>query len=159
MNDVEKARGQKHIASASSRTLSASKTAAQIAAAWDEFGFLPPDLVSACAALVKRYHNQRAQPSKSPVEVVWCSDADELLRRHQALRTLFWRACRTRRAKPAEEMQQGVTALILACETLVQDEAGWGARYPKARASALQLFAKVSRRRPWLMETYGGPLL
>jgi hypothetical protein len=159
MNDVEKDRGQKHIASASSRTVSASKAAAQVAAAWDEFGFLPPELVSACGALVKRYHAQRAQSAKSPVEVVWCSDADELLRRHRALKILFWRACRTRRAKPAEEMQQGVTALILACETLVQDEAGWGARYPKARASALQVFARVSNHRPWLMETYGVPLL
>jgi hypothetical protein len=151
--------GQKRIAGASSRTLSASKAAARFAVAWNEFGFLPPELVSACGVLVERYHAQQAQPCKWPVEIVWRSDADELLRHHRALKTLFDRGCRTRRANLAKELQEHVAALILACETLVQDEAGWGARYPEARASAVQLFAKVSDRRPWLMETYGCPAL
>lgn len=159
MTDVASGRGQRRVAPASSRTLSASKAAAQVAAARDEFDFLPSELVCACGALIGRCHAQRAQPCNSPVEVVWSSDADELLRHQRALKTLFRHACRTRRAKRAKELQENVAALILACETLAQDEAGWGARYLKARASALQVFAKVSDRRPWLMETYGFPPL
>jgi len=157
--DVGSAGGQKRIAGASSRTLSASKGAARITLAWNEFDFLPPELVSACGALVERYHAQQVQSCKWPVEIIWRSDADELLRHHRALKTLFDRACRTRRAKLANELQEHVAALILACETLVQDKAGWGARYPEARASAVELFANVSDSRPWLMETYGCPAL
>jgi hypothetical protein len=159
LKDVGNAGGQKRNALASNRTLSASKAAAQIAAAWDEFGFLPPELVSACGVLVECYHVRQEHLCKGPVEVVWRSDADELLRYSRALKTLFGRACKTRGAQAAKKVQHNVAALILACEVLVQDEDGWAARYPKARESALQVFAKVSVSRAWLMETYGCPVL
>lgn len=156
--DVENAGGGKRVARASSRgALSVKKAAAQIAAAWDEFGFLPPELVSACGLLVQRYHAHQAQPGDSVVKTVWLSDADELLRHHRALKILFGRACRTRRVKPAKERQETVAALILACETLVQDEAGWGRRFPEAKQKAEQLLAKVSKRRAWLIDRYGYP--
>jgi hypothetical protein len=156
---VESAVGHKPAARASSRTLSASKAAAQVAVAWDEFRFLPPELVSACGVLVERYHARQEHPCKGPVEVVWRSDADQLLRYSRALKTLFGLACKTRRAQPAKKLQHDVAALILAGEVLVQDDVGWGARYPKARENAQQIFAKVSVSRAWLMETYGCPVL
>lgn len=159
MTGVASGRRQRRVAPASSRTLSALKAAAQVAAASSGLDFLAPALVSACGTLVRRYHAQQAQPSNSPLEVVWGSDADELLRHQRVLKTLFWHACRTRRAKPAKKLKENIAALILACETLSQDEAGWGARYLNARASALQVFAKVSNRRSWLMETCGVPPL
>lgn len=156
---MKRAGGGKAIARASSRTLGASKVAARIAGARAQFGFLPPELISACGLLVQHYHRYHQQPSCSAIELVWLSDAHELLRQHEALRTVFEHACRTRRAKPAKERQETVAALILACETLAQDEKGWGARYPEARRSAMQFFAKVSDSRPWLIETYGYPAL
>jgi hypothetical protein len=150
--DVESDDRGKRTARAPSRTFN-------IGSAWDEFDFLPPELVSACGVLVKRYHAQQAQLCKWPVEIVWRTHADELLRQNRTLRALFVRACRTRRSKPAKERQQNIAALILACETLVWDESGWGARFPEAKQKAEQLFGKVSKRRAWLSETYGWPAM
>jgi len=155
---VENAGGSKPSPRASGRTLGASKTAAKITAAWSEFGFLPPELFSACRALVERYH-ARPQPCKSPAEIVWRSDAWALLRLHSGLRVLFVQACNTRKAKPAKERQENVAALILACEGLVRDFDGWGAQFPDAKLQAERLFAGVSRNRNWLMDTYGYPTL
>ena len=157
--DVKSAGEGKDTPQTSGRTLSTSRTAPRIVGAWAQFQFLPSELVSACGLLVQRYHDCRPQSCYSVVEIVWLSAAHELLQDHQALRTVFEHACTTRNAKPAKQRQRAVAASILACEALLQDEVGWGARYPEARERAMQLFAKVSNRRPRLMETYGYPAL
>ena len=127
------------------------------AAASGEFGFLPSELVSACASLVKHYHAEQLQPWKWPIEIVWRSDACVLLRHHSGLRALVEEACKTRRARPAKERQRRFAALILACEILARDLGGWGAQFPEAKHRAEKLFAEVPRNRGWLVDTYGYP--
>jgi hypothetical protein len=138
--------------------LSGSKAAAKVAAAWNEFAFLPPELFSACRVLVEHYHARQPASCKSPVEVVWRSDASELLRLHGGMKMLFKQACRTRRAKPAKERQENVAALILACETLVRGLGGWGEQFPEAKQQAEKLLGAVSERWVWLIDTYGYPI-
>lgn len=88
---------------------------------------------------------------------MWQADAHELLQAYPALKAAFEYACRTRQAKPAKEGQERVAAIILACETLLRDPSGWGARFSEARGTVVQLFAKVSDGRRWLIEIYGYP--
>jgi hypothetical protein len=149
--------GGKRTARSPSGTLNAANAAANTTATSDEFGFLPPDLISPCRELVKRYHAGEPQPWKWPVEIFWRADACVLLRHHSGLRTLFEQASRTRRAKPAKERQWHVVALVLACEILVRDLGGWSAQFPDAKRRAEKLFAEVSTDRGWLVDTYGYP--
>jgi hypothetical protein len=143
-------------APASSRTLSASKAQKRLAYATEQLKFVPDELIAACLVLIERYHAR--EPFVSAADVVWRSHAQELLRAHRALRTLFKQACRTRRAKPAKERQEQVAALILACEILVRDFGGWSAHFPEAKQKAKQLFAPVSKPRVLVINTYGYPI-
>lgn len=148
--------GKTRAAPSSSRRVSVEREQKRLAQAIEQFKFVPDALIAACRVLIKRYHAR--EPCVSAADVVWRSDARELLQHHRGLRTLFRQACKTRRANSAKEQQQQVAALILACEILTRDVGGWSAQFPEAKQKAQQLSAAASEKREWLVETYGYPI-
>ena len=129
----------------------------RVADAREQFEFVPSELVAACLLLIQRYH---ARPEAgTAADTVWKSDAREMLQHNAALGILFKYACGARGAKQARRQQEAFAALILAFETLVSDLGQWSGRFPEAKHKAEELVGKVPRRRRWLVDTYGYPLL
>jgi hypothetical protein len=117
------------------------------------FRFVPTELAAECRLLVKRYHAKHGY-SCLP-DILWRSEAGELIERNRPLRKVFQKACKRRRAKQADDALMSIAAIVLSLEVLARDWAGWGRRFPDAKQKAASLLGDLMlSRQIWLMQTY-----
>jgi hypothetical protein len=115
-----------------------------------EFSFVPEELAIKCGNLVNSYHALYGC-TRLP-DMLWHTDARELIDRHEVLRPILKHASKKRNAKRANNSLHAVAALIVALEVLIRDLAGWGTRFPDAQKKANKLLdVSPFRPRVWLV--------
>jgi hypothetical protein len=122
------------------------------------FPFLPGELTTNCRGLIESYHAIHGYAGFS--DMLWHSDARDLIENHCDLARVFRSASKSRGAKRANESFLVIATLVVSLEILVRDFAGWGTRHPapKREAEALMGGRPLSERN-WLMDRYLYPQL
>ena len=122
------------------------------------FRFVPHELTLKCRSLIESFHAIYGYVSLP--DMLWLSDAREIIERHAALMQMFKKASRSRGAKRANESFLTIATAVVALEVLARDFAGWGKRFPAAKRDAEKLLGDLSQRqRTWLMDLYLYPPL
>ena len=122
------------------------------------FQFVPKDLSAKCRRLIESYHAIYGYVGLP--DMLWLSDARELIESHDDLALLFKKAPKSRGAKRANESFLSIATTIVSLEVLARDFAGWGRRFPEAKHEAENVLGALpSRRRTWLMDLYLFPPL
>jgi hypothetical protein len=122
------------------------------------FRFVPGELASKCRSLIESYHGIYGYVGLP--DMLWLSDARDVIECHSELAEVFKKASRSRGAKRANDSFLRIATAIVALEVLARDFAGWGTRFPTAKRAADKLFGEEPlRRRTWLMDLYLYPPL
>jgi hypothetical protein len=123
-----------------------------------DFSFLPTDLTGKCRTLIESYHAMHGFAGLP--DMLWTSEARDIIGGDRDLRVDFKRACKSRGARRANDSFVAIAAIVVSLEVLARDFAGWGKRFPsaKSRAEAL-LRARPSAQRVQLMDLYLYPSL
>jgi len=122
------------------------------------FRFVPRELAVQCRKLVESYHAIHGY-ARLP-DMLWHSDARDVIERHRDLTKIFKSASRSRCAKRADELFLLIATAIVSAEILARDFAGWGKRFPAAKREAEELLVDVpQRQRVWFMDKYLYPSL
>jgi hypothetical protein len=138
---------------ASSDTLPAAEAGAAPGAS---FRFIPRELVTKCRRLIESYHAIYGYVGLP--DMLWLSDAREIIERDRELTRIFRRAARSRAAKRANDSFLQIATTIVALEVLARDFSGWGKRFPAAKHQAEKILGGLPQlRRTWLMDFYFFP--
>jgi hypothetical protein len=122
------------------------------------FQFLPKELTVKCRKLIESYHAMYGYVGLP--DMLWLSDARDVIECHSELTQIFKKASKARGAKRANDTFLLVVTLIVAVEVLARDYIGWGKRFPAAQREAEKLLGDFSTRlRTWLMDLYLYPPL
>jgi hypothetical protein len=115
--------------------------------------FLPDELAARCGKLLESFHAMHGY-SALP-DMLWHSDARDIIECHRDLTQVFRKACKSRCAKRANQSFLRLATAIVSLEVLIRDFAGWGQRYPAARREAELLLGEfLMAQRNWLMDKY-----
>ncbi len=122
------------------------------------FQFIPKDLATKCRKLIESYHAMYGFVGLP--DMLWLSDARDVIECHDELKQLFKKASRSRGAKRANGSFLSIATTIVALEVLARDYASWGKCFPSAKAEAERLLSEVPLRpRTCLMDLYLYPPL
>jgi hypothetical protein len=122
------------------------------------FQFLPKELIGKCRRLIESYHAMYGYVGLP--DMLWLSDARDVIECHHELMQIFKKASKARGAKRANDSFVLVATVIVAVEVLARDYIGWGKRFPAAKREAEKLIGDISvRPRTWLMDLYLYPPL
>ena len=122
------------------------------------FRFLPSELAVKCRALIESYHDMLGY-SCLP-DMLWQSDARDIIECDRELAQLFKNASKSRCAKRANDSFRLIAIVVVSLETLARDFAGWGKRFPNTKREAERLLGGFPlRQRVWLMDMYLYPSL
>jgi hypothetical protein len=122
------------------------------------FQFLPKELTGKCRRLIESYHAMYGYVGLP--DMLWLSDARDVIECHRELMQIFKKASKARAAKRANDSFLLVATVIVAVEVLARDYVDWGKRFPAAKREAEKLIGDVSGRpRTWLMDLYLYPPL
>jgi hypothetical protein len=111
-----------------------------------------------CRGLVESFHAMHGYVGLP--DMLWHSDAREIIEGHEDLAQLFKKASKSRGAKRANDSFLMIATAIVAVEVLARDFASWGKRFPSAKREADTLLRNLpQRRRVWLMDLYLYPPL
>jgi hypothetical protein len=121
------------------------------------FSFIPVELAAKCRSLVESFHGMYGYIGLP--DMLWLSDAREIIECDDDLAQMFRNASRSRGAKRANESFLIIATAIVSAEVLARDFAGWGKRFPAAKREADKLLAGFPQRRAWLMDLYLYPPL
>ena len=69
-------------------------------------------------------------------DMLWLSDARDIIERDRELTRIFKRAARSRAAKRANNSFLHIATTIVSLEVLARDFSGWGKRFPAAKREA-----------------------
>jgi len=117
------------------------------------FRFIPKELSAKCHKLIESYHAMYGYISLP--DMLWLSDARDVIACHDDLTRTFKKAAKSRGARRANESFLLVATIIVSLEVLVRDYAGWGKRFPEARREAEKVLGEIPLRpRTWLMDLY-----
>jgi hypothetical protein len=117
------------------------------------FRFLPRELAIKCRRLIESYHAIYGYVTLP--DMLWLSDARDIIERDRELSRIFKRAARSRAAKQANDSLRQIATTIVSIEVLARDFSGWGRRFPAARSEAEKLLGSCPQlRRTWLMDLY-----
>ena len=117
------------------------------------FSFVPSELAAKCRSLVESFHGMHGYVGLP--DMLWLSDARDIIERHADLAQLFKKASKSRGAKRANDSFLSIATAVVAVEVLARDFAGWGKRFPSAKREADKLFGDFpQRQRAWLMDLY-----
>jgi hypothetical protein len=97
------------------------------------FRFLPSDLTARCRSLLESYHDMYGFAGLP--DMLWHSDARDIIECHRDLTKVFRNASKSRCAKRANQSFLLIASTIVSLEILARDFSGWGRRYPAAKAS------------------------
>ena len=122
------------------------------------FRFLPKELATKCRRLIESYHAMHGFGSLP--DMLWHSDARDVIECHRDLMRVFKTASKSRCAKRANDALLTVATIVASMEMLARDFAGWGRRFPQAKREAERLLVEYPLRpRIWLMDLYLYPPL
>jgi len=122
------------------------------------FQFVPDDLAAKCRKLIESYHAIYGYGGLP--DMLWLSDARDIIECHRDLTQIFKKASKSRGAKRANDLFVLIATAVVSLEVLARDFAGWGSRFPTAKREAERLFGDPpQRRRIWLMDLYLYPPL
>jgi hypothetical protein len=117
------------------------------------FRFVPKELARKCRKLVESYHAIHGY-ARLP-DMLWHSDARDIIECHRDLMQVFKNASKSRCAKRANESFLLIATAIVSLEVVARDFAGWGRRFPAARRKAEAIFADFPKRQGnWFMDMY-----
>jgi hypothetical protein len=120
--------------------------------------FVPRDLALKCRKLVESYHDINGYTGLP--DMLWLSDARDVIECHRDLTQIFKRASKSRGAKRANNTFLLIATVIVALEVLARDYAGWGKRFPTAKREAEKMLGDYPPgQRVWLMDLYLYPSL
>jgi hypothetical protein len=118
-----------------------------------DFKFIPKELAIKCRKLVESYHDIHGYGSLP--DMLWHSDARDIIECHRELAQIFKTASKSRCAKRANESLALIATVVASLEILNRDFLGWGKRFPAAKREADELLADfLSRSRTWFMDQY-----
>jgi hypothetical protein len=122
------------------------------------FAFVPTELASKCRELVHSYHAIHGYGTLP--DMLWHSDARDIIECNRDLATVFNNASKTRHAKRAHDSFVLIATIILSIEVLTRDFVGWGRRFPAAKRDAEAFLVDFPQRdRSWFMDQYLYPSL
>jgi hypothetical protein len=122
------------------------------------FRFLPNELAAKCRALIETFHEMLGYGCLP--DMLWHSDARDIIECDRELAQLFKNASKSRCAKRANDSLLLIATVVLSLEALARDFAGWGKRFPIAKREAERLLGGcLLRERVWLMDMYLYPSL
>src|ERR1700733_14603639 len=98
------------------------------------FRFIPHELAVKCRQLIESYHAVYGYVGLP--DMLWLSDARDIIERDRELTRIFKRAARSRAAKRANDSLRQIATAIVSIEVLARDFSGWGQRFPAAKAEA-----------------------
>ncbi len=98
------------------------------------FQFIPKDLAAKCRKLIESYHAMYGYVGLP--DMLWLSDARDVIECHEELTKLFKKASKSRTAKRANESFLSIATTIVSLEVLARDFASWGKRFPAAKREA-----------------------
>jgi hypothetical protein len=117
------------------------------------FRFVPAELTGKCRSLIESFHAMYGYVGLP--DMMWLSDARNIIECHSDLAQMFKKASRSRGAKRANDSFLLIATEIVSLEVLARDFAGWGKRFPKAKQEAEKLLGDFAlQRRTWLMDLY-----
>ena len=122
------------------------------------FRFLPNELAVKCRALIETFHEMLGYGCLP--DMLWHSDARDIVECDRELAQLFKNASKSRCAKRANDSLLLIATVVLSLEALARDFAGWGKRFPSARREAERLLGGFPlKQRVWLLDLYLYPSL
>lgn len=128
------------------------------AGAYSTFRFVPRELAVKCRKLIESYHAMHGFGCLP--DMLWHSDARDIIECHRDLTHIFKTASKSRCAKRANDSLLLIATIIVSLEVLARDFAGWGKRFPAAKREADRLLGDFPlRQRMWLMDMYLYPPL
>ena len=95
------------------------------------FRFIPRELAIKCRRLIESYHAIYGYVGLP--DMLWLSDARDIIERDRELTRIFKRAARSRAAKRANDSFLHIATTIVSLEVLARDFSGWGKRFPAAK--------------------------
>jgi hypothetical protein len=123
-----------------------------------DFSFLPVDLTGKCRTLIESYHAMHGFACLP--DMLWTSEARDIIEGDCDLTSDFKRACRSRGARRANDSFIAIAIIVVSLEVLASDFAGWGKRFPAAKSTAETLLGPRSPgQRVQLMDLYFYPSL
>jgi|SRR5580698_6241472 hypothetical protein len=115
--------------------------------------FLPKELTLKCRQLIESYHSIHGS-GRLP-DMIWHSEARDVIECHDELMQVFRKASKARGAKRAHEAFLLIATAVMSLEVLARDFAGWGRRFPAAKHQAEALLVDLSStQRSWFMDQY-----
>ncbi len=122
------------------------------------FRFLPSELAVKCRALIETFHEMLGYGCLP--DMLWHSDARDIVECDRELAQLFKNASKSRCAKRANDSLLLIATVVLSLEALARDFAGWGKRFPIAKREAERLLGGFPlKQRVWLLDMYLYPSL
>jgi hypothetical protein len=122
------------------------------------FRFVPRELAVKCRKLIESYHAIYGYVGLP--DMLWLSDARDIIECHRDLTRLFKKASKSRGAKRANDSFLLIATTIVSLEVLARDFSGWGKRFPAAKREAEKVLGGLPQlRRTWLMDLYLFPPL
>jgi hypothetical protein len=122
------------------------------------FQFVPKELAAKCRKLIESYHAMYGYAGLP--DMLWLSDARDIIECHRDLTQIFKKASKSRGAKRANDSFMLIATSVVSLEVLARDFAGWGSRFPTAKGEAEKLLGDYpQRQRIWLMDLYLYPPL
>jgi hypothetical protein len=120
------------------------------------FQFIPRELAIKCRRLIESYHAIYGYVGLP--DMLWLSNARDIIERDRELTRIFTRAARSRAAKRANDSFLHIATTIVSLEVLARDFSGWGKRFPAAQREAEKIRERLPQlRRTWLMDLYFFP--
>jgi hypothetical protein len=118
-----------------------------------DFRFVPRELAIKCRTLCESFHAMHGYGCLP--DMLWHSDARDVIECHRDLHQIFKSAAKTRCAKRANELLLLVATVIVALEVLARDYGGWGKRFPAAKREAEAMLVDFPLRScNWFMDRY-----
>jgi hypothetical protein len=122
------------------------------------FPFVPNELTAKSRKLIESYHAMYGYAGLP--DMLWLSDARDIIECHRDLTQIFKKASKSRGAKRANDSFMLIATAVVSLEVLARDFAGWGGRFPTAKREAEKLLGDYpQRQRVWLMDLYLYPPL
>jgi hypothetical protein len=139
-------------------TAEAATEAEPSAAAIPGFRFVPAELADKCRRLIESYHAIYGYAGLP--DMLWLSDARDVIECHRELMNTFKKASKSRGAKRANDAFLFIATVVVSLEVLARDFSGWGKRFPAAKREAEKVLGELPpRQRSWLMDLYLYPPL
>ena len=108
------------------------------------FQLIPDELALKCGKSIESYHAMYCLLGLP--DMLWLSDAREIMSCHPDLTRVFRKAAKSRGAKRANNSLLLIATIVVSLEVPVRDYASWGKWFPSAKAEAERLLSEVPLR-------------